>query len=375
MMEKRLPQPPRSDNTVFTYTTPERTTTHRQFPASQSHVELGQRTQAVHQYYATTDPFSRNVLHTPSTPLKRTRNTTSSNSYLRPSFHLAPPARLRSEATEPMQAVLPSRTTVHGALSGYHLPETSTPQLVRTPDFRQPAPEAPQTLEPAISQPIRWKPSTSIDFPPRQEPVASLDRSSVAGYPRACVANISSMHNFAPATQVPDLASMHNFLGVAAPAQTPASLRSTVPAPAPAPIDLAAEAPISSAAATGAVQPCLIIEYCNRCRWQHRAAWLQTELLLTFQAKDAADGRTSRASGGGALASTMLIPCVAPETAGRFRVWLITEALPGSPNAGATVMYLLWDRKQRGGFPDLPELKRLVRDRIAPGQDLGHSEK
>ena len=27
------------------------------------------------------------------------------------------------------------------------------------------------------------------------------------------------------------------------------------------------------------------------------------------------------------------------------------------------------------GFPDLPELKRLVRDRVAPGKVLGHSER
>jgi selenoprotein W-related protein len=34
----------------------------------------------------------------------------------------------------------------------------------------------------------------------------------------------------------------------------------------------------------------------------------------------------------------------------------------------------IWSRAERGGFPDIKELKQLVRDQIAPGKDLGHSE-
>ena len=30
--------------------------------------------------------------------------------------------------------------------------------------------------------------------------------------------------------------------------------------------------------------------------------------------------------------------------------------------------------KSEGRFPELKELKQLVRDRVAPGKDLGHSE-
>jgi selenoprotein W-related protein len=36
---------------------------------------------------------------------------------------------------------------------------------------------------------------------------------------------------------------------------------------------------------------------------------------------------------------------------------------------------LIWSRKDAGRFPELKELKQLVRDRIAPGRRLGHSEK
>jgi len=35
----------------------------------------------------------------------------------------------------------------------------------------------------------------------------------------------------------------------------------------------------------------------------------------------------------------------------------------------------VWSRKERGRFPELAELKQLVRDRVAPGKDLGHSDR
>jgi selenoprotein W-related protein len=36
---------------------------------------------------------------------------------------------------------------------------------------------------------------------------------------------------------------------------------------------------------------------------------------------------------------------------------------------------LVWSRKAQGRFPESKELKQLVRDRIAPGRDLGHSDR
>ena len=35
----------------------------------------------------------------------------------------------------------------------------------------------------------------------------------------------------------------------------------------------------------------------------------------------------------------------------------------------------VWSRLQMGRFPDIKELKQLVRDKIAPEKTLGHSEK
>ena len=36
---------------------------------------------------------------------------------------------------------------------------------------------------------------------------------------------------------------------------------------------------------------------------------------------------------------------------------------------------LVWERTRDGGFPDAKELKRRVRDVIAPDRDLGHLDR
>jgi selenoprotein W-related protein len=87
-------------------------------------------------------------------------------------------------------------------------------------------------------------------------------------------------------------------------------------------------------------QPRLEIEYCTRCRWLLRAAWTAQELLTTFQLR---------------LGEVALVPGIG----GVFEVRVDDE--------------IIWSRKEQG-FPELAELKRLVRDRIAPGMDLGHSD-
>ncbi|KAL1735779.1 Rdx family-domain-containing protein [Schizophyllum commune] len=95
----------------------------------------------------------------------------------------------------------------------------------------------------------------------------------------------------------------------------------------------------------------IIIEFCDRCRWLHRATWTQTELFLTFPPPN--------------VTSITLIPRNTEETAGRFRVWLITASEPPK---------LMWDRKTEGGFPELKVLKQRIRDVIQPGKSLGHSD-
>lgn len=73
-----------------------------------------------------------------------------------------------------------------------------------------------------------------------------------------------------------------------------------------------------------------------------RAAWMAQELLVTFE---------------GEIGEVALVP----GTGGVFDVCLNGE--------------LIFSRKDAGRFPESKELKQLVRDRIAPGKALGHSEK
>ena len=35
----------------------------------------------------------------------------------------------------------------------------------------------------------------------------------------------------------------------------------------------------------------------------------------------------------------------------------------------------IFDRKQAGGFPEIKELKQMVRDVVAPGKSLGHADR
>jgi selenoprotein W-related protein len=35
----------------------------------------------------------------------------------------------------------------------------------------------------------------------------------------------------------------------------------------------------------------------------------------------------------------------------------------------------LWNKKEAGRYPEPKEIKQLIRDRVAPGRDLGHSDR
>ena len=87
-------------------------------------------------------------------------------------------------------------------------------------------------------------------------------------------------------------------------------------------------------------KPQIEIEYCTGCRWLLRAAWVAQELLSTFE---------------GDLQSVGLKP---GSEGGIFEVRIDGDTL--------------WSRKAEGRFPEAKELKQRLRDRIAPGRDLGH---
>jgi selenoprotein W-related protein len=88
--------------------------------------------------------------------------------------------------------------------------------------------------------------------------------------------------------------------------------------------------------------PRIEIVYCTQCRWLLRAAWMAQELLTTF-------------------ADELGEVALAPGTGGVFQIRVNDE--------------LVWDLAERNGFPDVKQHKQLVRDRIAPGKALGHSDR
>lgn len=42
---------------------------------------------------------------------------------------------------------------------------------------------------------------------------------------------------------------------------------------------------------------------------------------------------------------------------------------------GTGEVQVLWDRKRDGGFPEVKDLKRRVRDVVEPGRNLGHVDR
>ncbi len=88
--------------------------------------------------------------------------------------------------------------------------------------------------------------------------------------------------------------------------------------------------------------PRLEIEYCTQCGFILRAGWMAQELLMTFATE---------------LGEVALVP----GREGVFDVRLDGE--------------LVFSRKVAKRFPDSKEIKQLVRDRVAPGKDLGHSDR
>jgi selenoprotein W-related protein len=83
------------------------------------------------------------------------------------------------------------------------------------------------------------------------------------------------------------------------------------------------------------------IRYCTQCRWLLRATWMAQELLTTFS--DELEELT-----------------LSPGSGGVFEVFANGKRI--------------WCRKEAGRFPEITELKQLVRDEIAPGRDLGHAD-
>lgn len=88
--------------------------------------------------------------------------------------------------------------------------------------------------------------------------------------------------------------------------------------------------------------PRVEIEYCTQCRWLARAAWTAQELLTTFQDE---------------IGEVALVP-------GKGGVFDVR--VDG---------VIVFSRREAGHHADLADLKQRIRDRVAPGRSLGHSDR
>jgi len=86
----------------------------------------------------------------------------------------------------------------------------------------------------------------------------------------------------------------------------------------------------------------ITIEYCPKCHWLLRAAYMAQEVLTTFA--DEVEAVTLKPS----------------EINGRFTIHVDNKKI--------------FDRKEYGGFAEIKEIKQLVRDIAAPGKSLGHTD-
>jgi len=86
-------------------------------------------------------------------------------------------------------------------------------------------------------------------------------------------------------------------------------------------------------------RPRIEITYCTRCKFLLRAGWLVQELLTTFEAEI---GEVALRPGGGGI----------------FEVALDGEVVATNRDGGK--------------IPDPAEVKRVLRDRIAPERRIGH---
>lgn len=91
------------------------------------------------------------------------------------------------------------------------------------------------------------------------------------------------------------------------------------------------------------MKPIVTIIYCPQCHWLLRAAYMAQEFLTTFESE---------------LKAVQLEPAT---VSGRFEILIDGTSL--------------FDRKRYGGFPEIKELKQMMRDVVAPEKHLGHSDR
>ena len=91
------------------------------------------------------------------------------------------------------------------------------------------------------------------------------------------------------------------------------------------------------------MKPSITIEYCPKCGWLLRAAYMAQEILTTFNDD---------------LKSVTLQPS---EVGGSYKIFIDDKKI--------------FDRKEFNRFPEIKEIKQIVRDVVNPDKSLGHADK
>jgi len=91
------------------------------------------------------------------------------------------------------------------------------------------------------------------------------------------------------------------------------------------------------------MKPTVTIEYCPKCNWLLRAAYMAQEILTTFTDD---------------IKSVTLLPS---ETGGAYRIFIDDKKV--------------FDRKEHNGFPEIKEIKQMIRDVVNPEKSLGHADR
>ena len=91
------------------------------------------------------------------------------------------------------------------------------------------------------------------------------------------------------------------------------------------------------------MKPSITIEYCPKCGWLLRAAYMAQEILTTFNDD---------------VKQVTLQPS---EIGGSYKIFINDRKI--------------FDRKEFNGFPEIKEIKQMVRDVVNPGKNLGHADR
>ena len=91
------------------------------------------------------------------------------------------------------------------------------------------------------------------------------------------------------------------------------------------------------------MKPSVKIEYCPKCGWLLRAAYMAQEILTTF------------------VDDVTAVTLQPSETGGEYKIFIDDKKI--------------FDRKDFGGFPEIKEIKQLIRDNVNPGKSLGHADR